>query len=66
MTEECADLAREWMNFIFGIVDMEDLTRTISGETLQNKLQRFVKATLVKMRLEMFDEIGLREFVRTV
>jgi len=57
--DDCEELIPEYLGFIRGVIDSDDLPLNISRETLQqNKILKAIKKSVTKKCMEMFQSIS--------
>ena len=62
VTDEVDELIPEWLRFIKGIIDSEDLPLNISRESLQqNRMVRLIRKSVIKKSLELIETVSQNE-----
>eukprot|EP01084_Bolivina_argentea_P060324 110214_1 len=57
--DNCTQLLPDWLNFIYGVVDSEDLPSNVSLETLsEKKILKLIQKYIVRKLVEMLSELA--------
>jgi molecular chaperone HtpG len=59
ITDDCEDLLPEYMKFVRGVIETDDIPLNISRETLQqSKILKVIGKNIIKKALDMFNKIS--------
>ncbi len=65
ITDDFQDIMPNYLNFIRGVVDSDDLPLNVSRETLQqHKLIKVIRKKLIRKALDMIKKLGKEEFAK--
>jgi molecular chaperone HtpG len=59
ITDDCEDMIPEYMKFVQGVIETDDIPLNISRETLQNnKIMKLIEKNVMKKIFELFNKIS--------